>query len=79
MPRQKHGSLADQYDPSPDAAKRNAVRVLKPFGRFRIKTVYKAPGVADALETLCSDFEYPNWDWQTVRTFLDVNKPEGGE
>lgn len=44
-----------------------AKAALKPFSRFKIKTVYNDPDFpVDAVHVLQPDFEYPDWDHERV-------------
>jgi hypothetical protein len=51
--------------------KDEAVAVLKTVTRRTIRSVYDWRLVAEAIFVLMPGFEYPDWDWRTVREFLD--------
>jgi hypothetical protein len=55
--------------------KQEAVIALRSWSRRRISEVYDLPEFPqEALLALRPNFEYPEWDWQTVGAFLNQNK-----
>lgn len=47
-----------------------AIWMLERVGQKQVKAVYS--WACECLLVLCPHFEYPNWDYRTVREFLKV-------
>jgi len=53
-----------------ETSKSEAKDILKDYLGDTIAEVYDSNEVADAILTLCPDFEYPDWSYRTVAEFL---------